>query len=824
MNTDEKKNDGTPTAAADKHGNPAESGKRSTGDLGNREVQTLTLQVEGMSCASCVANVERALKTVDGVAKADVSLASSEARVESSNTDLSEMIRVVEKAGFSARPLQEFGQGPVRAATRSDATVDEAGNISGEKSRDGSDKQAPTRFPASTVSRFKKRFWVALPLAALVFLMDMGPMAVPAWHNWVAGHLQTWNILQMMLTAVILFYAGSSFFTGAWRSMQHMTADMNSLVAIGTGAAFLFSTYAVFFGREGGMVQPDEVYFETAAIIIALILLGKWMEERARHRGRDAITGLLELAPQKAHRMNGSRIETVPVSEVSEKERLLVKAWEQIPVDGNVVSGFPSVDESMMTGESMPVEKKTGDRVTGGTRNTSASFEMITSHVGADTALARIIQTVRNAQNSKPPIQRLVDKVASIFVPVVLVVALVTFLLWLWAGSPAQAMVNMVAVLVIACPCALGLATPTGLMVSSGRAAQKGILIKDAVTLEEARKVDAVMFDKTGTLTTGVMEVARVIPFDRIRSADNDSADNDSPDDASTIPQDKKERSATRDGDQLLSLAASVERQSDHPIAECIVRHAESKGLLLQEAAFVDTTMGVGITGRVNGQQIDIGSCSNFDSYTDEQMKHIREAQDRGETVLLVRLEQQPAGIITVSDQVRPEAAAVVKRLNAMDIETVMVTGDQRRNALVVAQRLGIDRVEAEVLPDQKAELVKQYQKQGKRVAVVGDGINDAAALVQADLGMALSEGTDLALSSSDITLVGGSLEKVVDALLLSRGTLRIIRQNLFWAFVYNSLGIPLAAAGLLSPMFAAFAMGMSSVSVVANSLRIRKM
>jgi P-type Cu+ transporter len=793
-----------------------------------KDSDDFNLQIDGISCAMCVTNVERALKSVSGVEEASVNMGTSEARVRSRDADVAELIRAVEKAGYGAVQLDDMGA-PVDADSAEEAVPsspgkedeDGGGTARAREERaehgDTRDSQAAAHRPQS--SRFKRRFWIALPLAAIVFVLDMGPMAIPAWHEWVMGRLTAWNSIQMALTAVILFYTGSSFFTGAWRAARHRSADMNTLVAIGTGAAFLFSTYAVFFGREDGLVRPHDVYFETAAIIIALILLGKWMEERARHRSRDAMTGLLEMAPQRANRLirggttstqsneaetrnastsENGKYETIPVKQVAVGDLLLVRAWEQVPVDGKVVSGHPSIDEAMMTGESVPVEKESGEEVTGGTRNTSTSFVMQATRVGADTALARIIRTVRDAQSSKPPIQRLVDRVASVFVPIVLLVALVTFAAWLVVGSPAQAMVNMVAVLVIACPCALGLATPTGLMVSSGRAAEKGILIKDAVTLEEARKADVVMFDKTGTLTTGVMEVSRVMPL-----ADGETG--------------------ALSEEDLLSLAAAVEYQSDHPIAGSIVRHAERAGLSLPAAEGVETFMGMGIAGTVDGRSVSVSSHTAWEAYTEAQEEQIGQAQDRGETVLLVRVDERPAGFITVADQMRPEAKSVVDSLRRMRIETVMVTGDQYRNARVVAGRLGIDKVEAGVKPDEKAEIVKSYQQRGKRVAMVGDGINDAAALVQADLGMALSGGTDLAMSSADITLVGEDLGKVVDALELSRGTLRIIRQNLFWAFVYNSFGIPLAALGFLSPMFAAFAMAMSSVSVVTNSLRIRK-
>ena len=902
-----------------------------------KDSDDFNLQIDGISCAMCVTNVERALKSVSGVEEASVNMGTSEARVRSRDADVAELIRAVEKAGYGAVQLDDMGA-PVDADSAEEAVPSSPGKEDEDgggtahaceeraEHEDTRDSQAADHRPQS--SRFKRRFWIALPLAAIVFVLDMGPMAIPAWHEWVMGRLTAWNSIQMALTAVILFYTGSSFFTGAWRAARHRSADMNTLVAIGTGAAFLFSTYAVFFGREGGLVQPHDVYFETAAIIIALILLGKWMEERARHRSRDAMTGLMEMAPQRANRLvrdgttssreandkaqnastrdigvpakaestgmsevetqttstrenadeardastrdsgvqaqtistgnseaeaqtastseskvetqiastsESGKYETIPVKDVAVGDLLLVRAWEQVPVDGKVVSGRPSIDEAMMTGESMPVEKEQGEEVTGGTRNTSGTFVMQATRVGADTALARIIRTVRDAQSSKPPIQRLVDKVASIFVPIVLVVALVTFVIWFWVGSPAQAMVNMVAVLVIACPCALGLATPTGLMVSSGRAAEKGILIKDAVTLEEARKADVVMFDKTGTLTTGVMEVIRVMPMADERSgmdmeAGRDKEDGgDGNDNAEAEPSGDAESgvdgaSGALAEEELLRLAAAVEHQSDHPIAGSIVKHAENAGLSLPEATDVETFMGMGIAGKVDGKRVSVSSHAMYDAYTGTQEKQIAEAQDRGETVLLVRLDDEPAGFITVSDQLRPEAKKVVETLRRMQIETVMVTGDQYRNARVVADRLGIDKVEAGVKPEEKAEIVKSYQQRGKRVAMVGDGINDAAALVQADLGMALSGGTDLAMSSSDITLVGGDLEKVVSALELSRGTLRIIRQNLFWAFVYNTFGIPLAAIGFLSPMFAAFAMAMSSVSVVTNSLRIRKL
>lgn len=731
-------------------------------ELAQDEQEPVRLEITGMSCASCVANVEKALNSVEGVQKAEVNLATNQAAVEADESiDPDTLIEQIRQSGYEARLLQQEDQEDV---------FERAG------------------------SQFKRKFFIALPLAFIVMVLDMGPMMIQSWGNWVEPHLFTWNLFQLGLTAVILFYAGSSFFTGAVKATRRLSADMNSLVAIGTGAAFLFSSYATFFGVEGGLVTPHDIYFETAAIIIALLLLGKWMEERAKYHSRDAMAGLLKLTPNTVTRHeNGDWVE-VPLKQVRVGDKLLVKAWEQIPVDGRIEGGGASVDESAMTGESIPVEKGKEDKVIGGTRNTNQSFMMIAEKIGKDTALAQIIETVKRAQGSKPPIQRLVDKVASVFVPIVLVIAALSFIVWLSADGPARAMVNMVAVMVIACPCALGLATPTGIMVGSGRAAEKGILIKDAVSLEEARKADVVLFDKTGTLTTGTMEVTDVIPFEN-----NDRA-------------------------KILAYAASVEQQSDHPIAKAIVKRAESENLDVVIAAHVETTMGVGIKGKVGDKEIIVRSAGDFDEWTGEQQEMVTYQQDQGTTPLVVLVDGRPEGLISVSDQLKEEAGEVISRLREMEIEVVMVTGDQVRTAQAFAKKLGLDQVEAEVKPDEKAAIVEKYQQQGKRVVMVGDGINDAAALVKADLGMAMATGTDLAVSSSDITLMSGNLNKVVEALTLSRGSLRIIRQNLFWAFVYNSVGIPLAAFGLLSPMFAAFAMAASSVSVVSNSLRIKRL
>lgn len=725
------------------------------------EKKTNRLKISGMTCASCVAGVERAINRVDGISDVSVNLATEEA-VFKGNADIESIIHAIEDAGFDASPIYD------------DTPVDQT--------------------PIS--SSFKTKFLIALPLAFIVFLMDMGPMFIDSWHHAIHPYLFEWNLGMLLITAFILFYTGKSFFTGAWKSLKHGSADMNTLVAVGTGSAWLFSGYATFFGEDGGLVTPMDVYFDTAAVIIALILLGKWMEERAKYKSRDAISGLINLTPQQAHRVEGDgSVSTIKLSEVSKGDMLLVKAFEQIPVDGEIMEGIISIDESMMTGESVPVEKSVGDFVTGGTRNTNISFTMKATRVGKETALARLIETVRQAQGSKPPIQRLVDKVSAIFVPVVIVIAILTLIVWLILdGDPAKAIVNMVAVLIIACPCALGLATPTGIMVGSGRAAEKGILIKDAVTLEEAKKVDVILLDKTGTLTTGEMQVSEVFPIENYTT------------------------------EEVIRYAAAIELKSDHPLAKAIVKYAQGSNLEIPEATNVITKAGSGISGEVSGRQVEVGSVKLLTTATDSLSNMIELEQNKGRTMLTVFLDEVFAGLIAISDTPRKEAKAFIEELKQMHIRPVMVTGDQERTAAFIASELGITDVRSEVKPDEKAAIVKAFQQDGNRVAMVGDGINDAAALVQADLGIALSGGTDLAVSSSDITILGDDLGRVAEAIRLSRGSLRIIKQNLFWAFIYNTIGIPLAAIGILSPMFAAAAMALSSVSVVSNSLRIRRL
>ncbi len=614
-----------------------------------------------------------------------------------------------------------------------------------------------------------------------VFLLEMLPML----FDWHWGHSLVVQAIKAVLTGIVLFGAGGMFFERAWKAARHGVADMNTLVAIGTGSAFLYSLYAVIQGR------PD-VYFDTAAVVVAFVLVGKWMEDRAKNRTRDTLRGLLELVPKQAHvqRENGE-IDTIPLKQVRIGDLLLVKSFESIPVDGNIEEGNTSIDQSMMTGESMPVDKAPGDSVIGGTRNGANSFTFRAEKIGSDTALAGIVAAVEHAQGSKAPIQRLVDKVAAVFVPVVLGIALITFIYFMVTATVDVALLHMVAVLIIACPCALGLATPTAIMVGSGRAGKAGILIKDAVSLEAARTISTILLDKTGTLTTGAMRVQDIHML------------------------------GSHSREQLLQWVASVEQQSDHPIARSLLKAAKEEDIQPSPALQVEARAGVGVSGLVGSTTVEIGSMKLLPSdhsgwgWANEQMAE-------GRTLVAVIINRESAAMIALESELREDAKDVITRFKEDGLHVVMLTGDNQIAADAVARQLGIDEVVAEVSPTGKSEVVKRFQEGGKHVAMVGDGINDSVALTQADLGIALASGSDLAVSSADITITGHNLMKVAEAMRISKRTYTVIKQNLFWAFVYNSIGIPLAAIGFLSPMIAGAAMALSSVSVVANSLRIK--
>jgi Cu+-exporting ATPase len=573
---------------------------------------------------------------------------------------------------------------------------------------------------------------------------------------------------------------------------------MNTLVALGTGAAFIYSTAVVLFPQWFPLgTNLHDVYFDSAAVIITLILMGRMLEARAKHKASDSIKLLLGLQPKTARIMKDKNEIEIPIADVAIGNIIMVRPGERIPVDGVVMSGFSSVDESMVSGESIPVEKSVGDKIIGGTINSNGSFEFRASAVGADTVVAHIAKLVEEAQGSKAPIQHLADTIASVFVPVVMVIALAAFGVWyyLFGAGVAVALMNAIAVLVIACPCALGLATPTAIMVGTGKGASLGVLIKNAESLEKAHKINTVVFDKTGTITSGTPSVTDIESYNGANS------------------------------EAILRLAASLEKKSEHPLGNAIVREAQKRNLVLDETSLFLSHTGFGVEGIASGRKAAVGSEKMMrDSSVDIEpaSSAILRYSEQGKTSMLVAADGRLVGLIAVADTLRPATNKTVAELKEMGFELVLLTGDNARTAHAIAAQAGIDNVFAEVLPQEKAAKIQELQSKGKIVAMVGDGMNDAPSLAQADVGIAIGTGTDIAMETADITLMKSDLRGVLRAIRLSRQTMRTIKQNLFWAFVYNSIGIPLAAMGLLNPMFAAGAMALSSVSVVTNSLRLK--
>jgi Cu+-exporting ATPase len=756
---------------------------------GRAPADVVDLKISGMHCAACVGRVEAALASVPGVVAASVNLATERARVRLAEPVSDERLAAaVRDAGYDARR--------VTSPIADDAEL------------------AERRLELADVLR---RFVIAATLAVpLVALGNFG--MIPAVQRVIPMTLQNW--IQLVLATPIQLWAGWPFVRGAWYGIRRRSADMNLLIGLGTMTAYLFSaavTIAPAALRRAGL--ETHAYFDTAAVIVVLILLGRLLEARARSNTSLAMRRLMGLRPRVAHRVEGAAIDDVPLEAVRAGDLLLVRPGEHVPVDGVVTEGRSSIDRSMLTGEPIPVEVARGDAVAGGTVNQTGSFRLRAERVGADSMLMQIVRLVQQAQGSKAEVAKLADRVAAVFVPVVITIAIAAFVLWFDFGPApalARALLAAVSVLIIACPCALGLATPTALMVGTGRGAELGVLLRGADALESAERIDTVVFDKTGTLTRGRPDVTDVVAAPGIGEA------------------------------RLLAIAAAVEQRSEHPLAATVVRAARARGVAFAEVEDFTAVPGRGVVALLEGRAITLGA----PAFLGEQGIALgalggRAAQleDQGRTVIAVADNGAPIGLIAVSDALKPDAADTIAALARAGLEVWMITGDNPRTAHAVARAAGIpaERVLAGVLPGEKSARVRQLQARGRRVAMVGDGINDAPALAQADLGIAMGGGTDIAMEASHMTLVRGDLGAVKTAIALARRTLQVIRQNLFWAFVYNSLGIPVAAGllylllrpggpigpvwgwqGTLHPMLASLAMALSSVSVVTSSLRLR--
>ncbi|MEW5807091.1 MAG: heavy metal translocating P-type ATPase [Acidobacteriota bacterium] len=750
----------------------------------------IKIPIEGMSCASCVQKVERSLKRVEGVIEASVNIGTGLASIRylPGVVGYPDLKKAVESAG----------------GYRAGAPVEETCGEEAKKTMPG-EKEIPV---------LKKKLIIS---AILTFLVLLG-----SFRDFLPFlrflHEDVNRIILFFLTVPVMFWCGASFFRGAFLGLKHFSSDMNTLIAVGTSSAFFYSATATFFpGYFESAGQKPDIYYDTAAVIITLILLGRMLETRAKGKTSEAIRKLMDLQPKTARIVRDGQEEDLPVKEVVPGNIIIIRPGEKIPVDGIVLEGSSSVDESMLTGENLPVQKSVNDAVFGATINKTGSFKLRATKVGKDTALAQIIRMVQDAQGSKAPIQKLADRVAGIFVPVVISLAILTFIVWLiFAPSSAfkLALLNFVSVLIIACPCALGLATPTAVMVGTGRGAEMGILIKDAQALETLYKIDTIILDKTGTITKGEPSVTDIIPSEGMEES------------------------------YLLKSAASCERVSEHPLAEAIVKAAIQRNLLLDEPADFHSFSGHGVEASVSNRKVVIGN-RKFMQDRKIELGELAIKADllslEGKTSIFVSIDDSIAGIIAVADTMKEDSKNAVMELKGMGMEVIMMTGDSMSTAEAIARKAGIEDVICEVLPEEKAEEVKNLQILGKIVAMIGDGINDAPALTQADVGIAIGTGTDIAMEASDITLIKGNLLAALRAIRLSKMTMMTIRQNLFWAFAYNTLGIPVATGilypflsqdgligplmgweGFLNPMVASAAMALSSVSVVSNSLRLR--
>jgi len=720
----------------------------------DKKIQKKEYNISGMHCASCALTIEGNLQKTKGVKSANVNFATQKATVEFDKRagDDQKILEIIKKSGYQAAPAAET-----------------AGTDRGQILREQEIKKERNLFILSLV--------LSIPVVTLsMILRDVS--------------LQS-KIIQSLLAGIVQFYVGFRFYKGFYYATKNKTANMDTLIAVGTSAAYLYSLATTYL-IEG------EVFFETSALLITFVVLGKWLEARTKGQAGAAIKKLLGLQAKTARIIQAGREIDVPIKDVRVGDIVIVRPGEKIPVDGQIIDGYSSVDESMISGESLPIEKKQGDFVVGATINKTGSFKFKTTKIGRETVLAQIIKVVEEAQSSKAPIQKFADTVSGYFVPTVVALALITFIIWYFfiLAPFVTALLAFTAVLVIACPCALGLATPTAIMVGTGKGAENGLLIKGGEPLETANKIDIIVLDKTGTLTKGQPEVTAIINF-------IDS---------------KKE---------LLKLAASVDQKSEHPLAEAIVKKAKMENIKLTDPEKFETIPGHGVVGQISGRLILIGNERLLTKFKinipAEIKKQKNKLEDKGQTVIIVAINETISGLIAIADTLKPGAKGAVKKLQNMDLKTIMITGDNQRTAQAIAREVGIDQALADVLPEDKAKKIKEFQTQGLKVAMVGDGINDAPALTQADLGIAMGSGTDIAIESGGIILIKNDLRDVVKSIRLSRQTMNKIKQNMFWALAYNSFGIPIAAFGLLRAEFAGLAMALSSVSVVVNSLLLKR-
>jgi Cu+-exporting ATPase len=737
------------------------------------KVKNISLPIEGMTCASCVSRVEKTIAKFEGVLKVSVNLASEKALIEYNPDviDFVKLAKLIDDSGYKLdlSPLQKKENSPIKPENKIDAHL----------------------------KKLKSELIFAAVLSIPILIINMGIM----WQDFFPNNLLSAdyiNKILLILTTPVIFVSGKRFFKIFWNNLKHFTADMNSLVAIGTGSAYLFSLTLTLFPKiYANNHSTHHVFFDTTVVIITLILFGKWLESRAKFKTGTAIQKLIELQPKTAIVKEHNREVEKKLIELKTGDIIVIKPGSKIPADGIVISGSSSVNEAMITGESLPVKIMAGSKVIGGTINQTGYFEFEITVLGNNSVLGQIIKLVEEAQGSKAPIQNLADKVASVFVPVVVVVAIITFIVWFFIKpyDLSFALMNFVAVLIIACPCALGLATPAALIVGMGKGAQNGILFKNGECIERLSKADTIIFDKTGTITEGKLSLNKIFVKDISES-------------------------------EFISLLASLEIKSEHPIAKTIINYAEEKKISLVTITEFESKPGKGIKGKINNDIILAGSESflrenkiDLASFFDI----IKKDSANISSATFLAINNSAKGFVTVTDLIKSNSGEEIKKIKNSNFKTVLLSGDNEQVTTYVSKLLAIDEYESKVLPEDKSNIVKKFQSGGKIVVMVGDGINDAPALVQADVGIAIGTGTDVAIESAQVVLINGNLAGVAKSIILSKETIRIIKQNLFWAFIYNIIGIPLAAIGLLNPMFAAIAMSLSSVSVISNSLRLKK-